>query len=100
MSVIIILFQYRFEFLKALSSRLVRPNVHPSHEWTGDRVRQISAQGDVYIRTTYALNLDGLPVSWILCNNNNYSFLVVVNSINNRHLRKLQQPVPLGFRTH
>lgn len=54
---------YRFEFLKCLSGKLVNPNVPSTHEWTGERVRQIAAQGDVYIRTTYPLNLDGLHVS-------------------------------------
>ena len=29
-------------------------------EWTGDRVRQITGQGDLYITTTYPINLDGL----------------------------------------
>ena len=36
------------------------PNVPQMQEWTGDRVRQIAGQGDLYIRTTYPLNLDGL----------------------------------------
>ena len=54
---------YRFEFLKALGKSLVRPNVpHGStQQWTGERVRQIAGQGDIYIRATYPLNLDGLP---------------------------------------
>ena len=50
----------RLEFLKAVGGKLVSPNVLPSHDWTGDRVRQIAAQGAVYLRTTYPLNLDGL----------------------------------------
>ena len=50
----------RFRFLKAIGKELVTPNVPQIHEWTGDKVRQIAGQGDLYITTTYDLNLDGL----------------------------------------
>lgn len=49
---------YRFYFLKAMNGQLVVPNVEPLHEWTGDKIRDIAGQGDLYIRTTYPLCLE------------------------------------------
>ena len=43
----------RFEYLQASSGKLVRPNLPPNHEWTGDEVQHLAGQGDIYIRPTY-----------------------------------------------
>ena len=36
----------------------MQPNVRDIHEWTGEKVKQIAGQGDIYIRTTYPLQLE------------------------------------------
>lgn len=36
----------------------MQPNVSEIHEWTGEKVKQIAGQGDIYIRTTYPLQLE------------------------------------------
>ena len=36
----------------------MQPNVSEIHEWTGEKVKQIASQGDIYIRTTYPLQLE------------------------------------------
>lgn len=36
----------------------MQPNVRHIHEWTGEKVKQIAGQGDIYICTTYPLQLE------------------------------------------
>ena len=70
------------------------PNVPQMQEWTGDRVRQIAGQGDLYIRTTYPLNLDGLNDVKTLQVYNQHVFLLLYK---HRHGRK---PPHLILTTH
>ena len=49
-----------------MNGQLVVPNVEPLHEWTGDKIRDIAGQGDLYIRTTYPLHLEPPDVRDIL----------------------------------
>ena len=53
----------RFEYLQATSGKLVRPNVPPNHEWSGDKVQRLSGQGDIYIKPSYPFSME---VSFII----------------------------------
>ena len=57
-NLLIVIIHYRIEFLKATGGKLMQPNVRDIHEWTGEKVKQIAGQGDIYIRTTYPLQLE------------------------------------------
>ena len=49
----------RFDFLQANCGKLVKPNVPPNHNWSGDKVQKLAGQGDIYIRPTY---LEGIHI--------------------------------------
>lgn len=53
-----VFYVYRFDFLKVVGGKLLKPNVDPRSEWTGDKVRQISGHGDVYSRPTFFIKLE------------------------------------------
>ena len=53
---LIIIMSCRFEVLKAVNGKLLKPNVDPRSEWTGDKLKQIAGNGDVYIKRTYKLD--------------------------------------------
>ena len=39
--------------MQANCGKLIKPNVPPNHNWSGDKVQKLAGQGDIYIRPTY-----------------------------------------------
>ena len=62
---------HRFEYLQASSGKLVKPNVPPNHQWTGDKVQKLAGQGDIYIRPSYPftvqVNFCKATILWKVC---------------------------------
>ena len=48
-------FHYRFEFMKACGSSLKVLNVATGFQWIGERVRLLSLQSDLHVRSLYPL---------------------------------------------
>jgi len=58
------MYTFRFCFLKAVSGKLMQPHVGPFHEWTGEKLKQLTGQGDLYIQPSYLLRLEVRIQSW------------------------------------
>ena len=49
--------------MQVSGSKLLKPKVHLSHSWTGEKIQKLVRQGDVYIRLTYEFNITDSKVS-------------------------------------